>query len=188
MQSAFFICAFSLFLPPSPFLPLWPIGSEDTVWGKTYSRLPGVLPWLRKGDPWPSPSYMTWLTAFHLSRFSARRDVVRALSLFPSSLFGDDPCFFVSLCTIEMSGVFLLSSRMLKLGCDAASHVCFGRITCLLLWDGLLITHTLPQHMPLMQLLSMSVCESVVRVSGHTINNVAHICDISACKCLWLFY
>ncbi len=72
MQSAFFICAFSLFLPPSPFLPLWPIGSEETVWGKTYSRLPGVLPWLRKGDPWPSPSYMTWHTAFHLSCFSAR--------------------------------------------------------------------------------------------------------------------
>ncbi len=119
------------FLPPSPFLPLWPIGSEETVWGKAYSQLPGVLPWLRKGDPWPSPSYMTWLTAFHLSRFSARGDAVRALSIFPSSLFGDDPCFFVSLCTIDMSGVFLLSSRMLKLGCEAASHVCFGRITCL---------------------------------------------------------
>ncbi len=184
MQSAFFICAFSLFLPPSPFLPLWPIGSEETVWGKTYSRLPGVLPWLRKGDPWPSPSYMTWHTAFHLSCFSAREPSAYFLHLSVVTTH----VFFVSLCSIEVSGVFLLSSRMLKLGFEAASHVCFGRITCLVLWDGLLITHILPQHMRLMQLLSMSLCESVVRVSGHTINNVAHICDISACKCLWLFY
>lgn len=181
MQSAFFIYAFSLFLPPSPFLPLWPISSEETVWGKTYSRLLGVLPWLRKGDPWPSPSYMTWLTAFHLLHISAH--ISRIFLCWR-------PVFSASLCTIEMSGVFSLSSRMLELGCEAVSHVCFGRITCLLLWDGLLITHTLPQHMPLMQLLSMSVCESIVQVSGHTINKCCsylwHLC--MRVSCLWLFY
>lgn len=125
---------------------------------------------------------MTWLTAFHLPRFSCLWGRCQSPRHISRISLRWRPVFFVSLCTIEMSGVFSLSSRMLKLGCEAGSHVCFGRITCLLLWDGLLITHTLPQHMPLMQSLSMSVCESVVQVSGHTINNVARICDISACK------
>jgi len=100
--------------------------------------------------------------------------------------------FCITVYYIEMSGMFSLSSRMLKLGCEAGSHVCFGRITCLLLWDGLLITHTLTQYTALMQLLSMSVCESDVQVSGYAINNVTQICDcVHSCMwvyCLWCFY
>lgn len=100
MQSAFFICTCSLFLVlPLP-LSLRPISSEETVWGKTYSWLPGVLPWLRWGDPWPSPSYMTWLTAFHLSLFLRSPGLwspsaalcVTPCFLYPSVLFKWAPC------------------------------------------------------------------------------------------------
>lgn len=97
------------------------------------------------------------------------------------------PVFSVSLCSIEMSGVFSLSSRMLKLGCEAGSHVCFGRITCLLLWDGLLINHTLPQYTLLMQLLSMSLCvKETYKCQGTqlTMLHVSVTVYILACECL----
>lgn len=76
---------------------------------------------------------MTWLTAFHIFLFFCS-----------SGLWSPSPpvlCVFTS-CFLYPSVPFKCVFYNIRL----ASHVCFGRFTCLLLWDGLLITHTLQQH------------------------------------------
>ncbi len=58
-----------------------------------------------------------------------------ALSIFPASLCGDDPCFFCFAVFYWSERCVLTVLQNVKAGLEAASHVCFGRITCLVLWD-----------------------------------------------------